>query len=157
LQDIRHASRTLWRNRGFTAAAIFILGVGIAASTGLFAVIDAVVLRPLPYAGADRIAMVRVAGPSGQPRPPEVSADEFRVLRTASTLEGAYIHGSFTKTLDGSPFPESVWIEDFSGNALTMLGVPPLLGRVFTEADAPIGTESQPVVVLTYPFWQRRF
>jgi len=157
LQDVRHATRTLWRNRGFTAAAVLILGVGIAASTGLFAVIDAVVLRPLPYAGADRIAMVRLAAPSGRPRPAEVSADQFRVLRTASTLDGAYIHGSFTKTLDGASFPESVWIEDFSGNALSMLGVPPLLGRVFTEADAPIGTESQPVVVLSYAFWQRRF
>jgi hypothetical protein len=77
--------------------------------------------------------------------------------RIASTLDGAYIHGSFTKTLGGTSFPESVWIEDFSGNALSMPGVQPLLGRVFGEADAPIGSEPQRVAVLTYRFWQHRF
>jgi putative ABC transport system permease protein len=111
----------------------------------------------VPYAGADRLAIVRLATTSGRPRPAIVNADEFRTLRTASTLDGAYIHGSFTKTVDGTSFPESVWIEDFSGNALAMLGVPPLVGRVFTETDVPIGAESQPVAVLTYTFWQRRF
>ncbi|MGV3570161.1 MAG: hypothetical protein ACO1PB_06140 [Ramlibacter sp.] len=63
-QDFRFAARMLWRNRGFAASAMLILTLGIAASTGLFAVIDAVVLHPLPYAGADRIARVRLR--SGQ-------------------------------------------------------------------------------------------
>src|SRR5579862_9050212 len=161
-QDVRFAARMVWRNRGFAASAILILTLGIAASTGLFAVIDAVVLHPLPYAGADRIAGVRLAAPPGQPHAAMVSADEFRVLRTASTLpasslDGAYIHGIFTRTLSGTSFPESVWIEEFSGNALTMLGVQPLLGRVFSEADAPIGSGPQRVAVLTYQYWQRRF
>jgi len=156
-QDFRFAARMLWRNRGFAASAMLILALGIAASTGLFAVIDAVVLHPLPYAGADRIAGVRLAAPSGPPQAATVSADEFRVLRTASTLDGPYIHGIFTRTLSGTSFPESVWIEEFSGNALSMLGVQPLLGRVFSEADAPTGSEPQRVAVLTYGFWQRRF
>jgi predicted permease len=147
----------LWRNRGFAASAALILALGMAASTGLFAVIDAVVLHPLPYAGADRIARVRLATPSGQPQAAMVTAEEFRVLRTASTLEGAYIQDSFTKTLGGTAFPESVWTDSFSGNAPSMLGVQPLLGRVFREADAPIGSEPQRVAVLTYPFWHRRF
>ena len=157
MQDFRFAARMLWRNRGFAASAMLILTLGIAASTGLFAVIDAVVLHPLPYAGADRIARVRLVTPSGQPQEAMVSADQFRVLRTASTLDGAYIHGIFTRTLGGTSFPESVWIEEFSGNALSMLGVQPLLGRVFSEADAPIGSEPQRVAVLTYQYWQRRF
>src|SRR5215475_2360995 len=127
MQDVRFAARMLWRNRGFAASAMLILTLGIAASTGLFAVIDAVVLHPLPYAGADRIARVRLVTPSGQPRAAMVSAVEFRALRAASTLDGAYIQGSFTKTLGGTSFPESVWIEDFSGNAPSMLGLPPLL------------------------------
>jgi predicted permease len=155
--DVRFATRTLWRNRGFAASAALILAFGMAASTGLFAVIDAVVLHPLPYAGADRLADVRLVTPSGRPRPAGASADEFRALQTASTLDGAYVHGSFTKALGGTSFPESVWIEDFSGNALALLGVQPLLGRVFSEADAPIGSEPQRVVVLAYRFWQRRF
>ena len=155
--DLRFAMRMLWRNRGFAASAMLILSLGIAASTGLFTVIDAVVLHPLPYAGADRLAHVRLVNPSGETRPAMVSAGEFRALRSASTLDGVYIHGGFTKTLAGTPYPESVWIEDFSGNAPAMLGIQPLLGRVFSEADAPIGSEPQRVVVLTQPFWQRRF
>src|SRR5579872_393119 len=156
-QDFRFAARMLGRNRGFAASAMLILTLGIAASTGLFAVIDAVVLHPLPYAGADRIARVRLVTPSGPTRAAMVNAGEFRALRTASTLDGAYIEGTFTKTLGGTPFPESVWIEEFSGNAPSMLGVQPLLGRVFTESDAPIGAEPQHVAMLTYGFWQRRF
>src|SRR5215472_13612749 len=156
-QDFRFAARMLWRNRGFTASAMLILSLGIAASTGLFAVIDAVVLHPLPYAGADRIAHVRLVTPSGQPQAAMVTADQFRALRTASTLEGVYILDSFTKTLGGTSFPESVWTDSFSGNAPSMLGIQPLLGRVFREADAPIGSEPQRVAVLTHRFWQRRF
>src|SRR6185436_4691556 len=122
-EDFRFASRMLWRNRGFAASAMLILSLGIAASTGLFAVIDTVVLHPLPYAGADRIARVRLVTPSGEPRAAMVSVDEFRALRTAATLDGAYIRDSFTKTLGGTSFPESVWTEYFSGNAPSMLGV----------------------------------
>jgi len=156
-QDFRFAARTLWRSRGFAASAILILTIGIAASTGLFAVLDAVVLHPLPYAGGDRLARVRLVPPAGRPRPAVVGAAELRVLRTASTLDDAYIEGGFTRTLGGAAVPESVGIEEFSGNALQMLGVQPVLGRVFTEADAPIGSEPQRVAVLTYQYWQLHF
>ncbi len=155
--DLRDAARNLRRNRGFAASAIAILAIGIAASTGLFAVVDAVVLHPLPYAGADRLARVQLLPPSGPVRPASVTADEFRALRQALTLDGAYIRDSFTKTLGGSAFPESVWTETYTGNALSLLGVQPVIGRVFTEADAPIGPEPRRVAVLTYRFWQRRF
>jgi len=156
-QDFRFAARMLSRNRGFAASATLILALGIAASTGLFAVIDAVVLHPLSYAGADRIARVRLVTPSGPPQAAMVTASQFRALRTASTLDGAYIQDSFTKTLGGTSFPESVWTDSLSGNAPSMLGVQPLLGRVFREADASIGSEPQRVAVLTYGFWRRRF
>ena len=156
-QDIRLAARMLWRNRGFAASAMLILAIGIAASTGLFAVIDAVVLHPVPYAGAERIADVRLLVPSGRPRAAMVTADEFRTLQAAATLDGAFIHESFTRTVAGTSFPESVSTELFSGNAPSMLGLQPLLGRVFTEADAPIGREPQRVVMLTDRFSQRRF
>src|SRR5207249_11950307 len=135
--DLRDAARTLRRNRGFAASAIAILAIGIAASTGLFAVVDAVVLHPLPYAGADRLARVQLLPPSGPVRRASVTADEFRALRQALTLDAAYIRESFTKTLGGSAFPESVWTESYTGNALSLLGVQPVIGRVFTEADAP--------------------
>jgi predicted permease len=155
--DLRDAARNLRRNRGFAASAIAILAIGIAASTGLFAVVDAVVLHPLPYAGADRLARVQLLPPSGPVRRASVTADEFGALRQALTLDAAYIRESFTKTLGGSAFPESVWTESYTGNALSLLGVQPVIGRVFTEADAPIGPDPPRVAVLTYRFWQRRF
>ena len=155
--DLRDAARNLRRNRGFAASAIAILGIGIAASTGLFAVVDAVVLHPLPYAGADRLARVQLLPPSGPVRRAAVTADEFRALRRASTLDGAFVRESFTKTLGGSAFPESVWTEYYTGNALSLLGVQPVIGRVFTEAEATIGPDPPRVAVLTYRFWQRRF
>src|SRR5207248_823207 len=136
---------------------VLMLAVGIAASTGLFAVVDALVLHPFPYLGADRIARVRVLSPSGRPRPARLTADEFNALRHASTIDDAYIVDGFTMTLTGAEFPESVSYQYFSGNALLLLGAQPVVGRVFTEADAPIGKTPQPVVVLTYRFWQRHF
>ena len=155
--DLRDAARNLRRHRGFAASAITILAIGIAASTGLFAVVDAVVLHPLPYAGADRLARVQLLPPSGPVRQASVTADEFRALRQTPTLDAAYLRESFTKTLGGSAFPESVWTESYTGNALPLLGMQPVIGRVFTEADAPIGPDPPRVAVLTYRFWQRRF
>jgi len=156
-QDFRHATRTLRRNGAFTASAVVILAAGIAASTGLFAVVDAMVLHPLPYAAADRLARVRVVPSSGSPRLASVTAAEFLEVRRSPTLDGAYIKDSFTKTLSATPFPESVWTEYYTGNALTMLGIQPAAGRVFSEAEVPVGSEPPRVAVLTYRFWQRHF
>src|SRR4029077_17617931 len=79
------------------------------------------------------------------------------MLRQAPTLDGAYIDESFTKTLAGSEFPESVWTEYYTGNALPLLGAQPVIGRVFTEAEAPVGMPPRPVALLTYHFWPRLF
>src|SRR4029079_3604681 len=68
-----------------------------------------------------------------------------------------YIRDSFTKTLGGTAFPESVWTEYYTGNALTLLGVQPALGRLFNDAEAPIGRSPARVAVLTHRFWQRHF
>src|SRR6187200_1904504 len=141
IQDVGYAARSLWRSRGFAVSAVLILAIGIAASTGLFAVVDAVVLHPLPYIGADRVVRVRLLPASGPARPAMVNADEFLAMQRASTLDGAYIRDSFTKTLGGTSFPESVWTEYYTGNALTMLGVQPILGRVFTDREVPVGPQ----------------
>ena len=59
------------------------------------------------------------------------------------------------RLLRGDAFPESVWTEYYTGNALPLLGVRPLIGRVFEEADAPVGSQPQHVAVLSSQFWQR--
>ena len=157
LQDIRHATRSLWGSRGFAASAFLILTVGITASTGLFAVLDILVLHPLPYADADRLARVQLVSSSGRPRRAPVTTAEFLALRRASTLDAVYSTDAFTKTLEGGEFPESVTAAFYTGNALSVLGVRTLIGRVFTETDAPIGRPSQRVALLSEPFWQRHF
>lgn len=157
IQDVGYAARSLWRSRGFAVSAVLILAIGIAASTGLFAVVDAVVLHPLPYIGADRVVRVRLLPASGPARPAMVNADEFLAMQRASTLDGAYIRDSFTKTLGGTSFPESVWTEYYTGNALTMLGVQPILGRVFTDREVPVGPQPPRVALVTHRFWQRHF
>jgi len=157
MQDLHDAARNMWRNRGFASAAIAILAIGIAASTGLYAVVDAFVLHPLPYTAAERLADVRLRPPSGPPRLAMVTADEFLAIRRASTLDGAYLRDGFTKTLGGASFPESVWVEHYTGNAPSLLGMQPIIGRMFTEADAPIGGEPSRVAVLSHGFWQRHF
>jgi predicted permease len=157
MQDFRHALRSLRRNPGFTAAAVIILTTGIAASTGLFTLVNALVLNPLPYDGAERLARVRVVPPSGPTRAVELTADELLQLRAATTVEFAYVKADFTATLNGASFPESVWVDYYTGDALSRLGPRPLLGRVFTEAEAPIGRAPERVAVLTYRFWQRQF
>ena len=123
LSDIRYAVRTFRRDPGFAISAVLILAIGIVASTSLFAVLDAMVLHPFPYAGADRLARVQLLPPSGPVRRASVTADEFRALRQASTLDGAYSREGFTKTLGGGVFPESVSTDRYTGNALALLGV----------------------------------
>jgi predicted permease len=157
LHDVRYAVWMLWRNRGFAASAIATLTVGIAASTGLFAVLDVLVLHPLPYADADRLARVQLVSSSGRPRQAPVTTAEFLALRRAPTLDAVYATDAFTKNLEGGEFPESVSAAFYSGNALSVLGVRTVIGRVFTEADAPIGVPPQRVALLSEPFWHRHF
>ena len=72
-------------------------------------------------------------------------------------MDGAFVSNSWDMTLSGRDLPEAVRTQSLSASGLTVLGVPPLLGRVFTEADGPAGEQPQRVVVLTYRFWQRHF
>jgi len=86
-----------------------------------------------------------------------VTTADFLALRHASTLDAVYSTDGFTKNLEGGEFPESVSAAFYTGNALSVLGVRTLIGRVFTEADAPIGVPPQRVAVLSEQFWQRHF
>src|SRR5439155_12499734 len=72
-------------------------------------------------------------------------------------FDGAFAWNTYDMTLAGEDFPETVRTQYFSANGLNVLGVPPLLGRVFNEADGPAGEQARRVVVLTYRFWQRHF
>src|SRR6187401_2344103 len=155
-RDLRYALRTFGRNPGFAATAVVSLAVGIAAATGPFSIVNAALLNPFPFADINRIVRLDMID-KGKPRGLGVPARQLVALQHSDVLDGAFVSNTWEMTLTGQDLPESVRTQYFSANALNVLGVPPLLGRVFNEADGPAGQQPQRVVVLTYRFWQRHF
>src|SRR5256885_87098 len=154
--DLRYALRIFRRSPGSTATAVVSLAVGIAAATGLFSIVNAALLNPFPFADVNRIVRLDMID-KGKPRGLGVTARQLVALQHSDVLDGAFVSNTWEMTLTGQDLPEAVRTQYFSANALNVLGVPPLLGRVFNEADGPAGEQPQPVVVLTYRFWQRHF
>ncbi|MQA91164.1 MAG: FtsX-like permease family protein [Gemmatimonas sp.] len=152
VQNLRYAMRTLRRNPGFTAIAVITLGIGIGANTAVFSIVDAVLLRPLPYAAPDRLVSVKNRW-EGETRG-MVSPDEFFDYREqvgAFEAVGAYGFGMMNLTGDGEP--ERVRNGFVTSDVLPLLSEPHV-GRVFTaEEQRPFSD----LVVLSYGLWQRRF
>ena len=155
-QDLRYALRTFRRSPGFAATAVVSLAVGIAAATGVFSVVNAALLNPFPFADINRIVRLDM-NDKGKPRGLSVTARQLVALQHSDVFDGAFAWNTWEMTLTGQGLPEVVRTQYFSANGLNVLGVPPLLGRVFNEADGPAGEQPQRVVVLTYRFWQRHF
>jgi predicted permease len=155
-RDTRYAVRTVRRSPGFAATAVVSLAVGIAAATGVFSVVNATLLNPFPFADINRIVRLDM-NDKGKLRGLFVTARQLVALQHSEVLDGTFALNTWVMTLTGQDLPEAVGTQHFSANGLTVLGVPPLLGRVFDEADGPAGEQPQPVVVLTYRFWQRHF
>ncbi len=154
--DLRYALRIFRRSPGFAATAVVSLAVGIAAATGLFSIVNAALLNPFPFADINRIVRLDMID-KGKPRGLFVTARQLVALQHSDVLDGAFASNTWEMTLTGQDLPEAVPTQYFSANGLNVLGVPPLLGRVFNEADGPAGEQPQRVVVLTYRFWQRHF
>ena len=155
-QDVRYALRIFRRSPGFAATAVVSLAVGIAGATGLFSIVHAALLNPFPFFDSHRIVEIGVLD-KGKPRELVITGRQLVALQKSEVLDGAFVSNSWDMTLSGRDVPEAVRTRSLSASALTVLGVPPLLGRVFTEADGPAGEQPQRVVVLTYRFWQRHF
>jgi predicted permease len=155
-QDLRYALRTFRRSPGFAAMAVVSLAAGIAAATGLFSVVNAALLNPFPFADIDQIVTLDTIY-KGKPGGLSITVRELVALQQSDVLEGAFAQNGWPMTLTGRGVPESVPTRHFSGDGLNVLGVPPLLGRVFNGADGPAGEQPQRIVVLTYRFWQRHF
>jgi predicted permease len=154
--DLRYALRSYRRSPGFAATAVVSLAIGIAAATGMFSIVNAALLNPFPFAGINRIVRLDMID-NGKPRGLSVTARQLVALQHSDVLDGAFASNNWEMTLTGRGLPEAVPTQYFSANGLDVLGVPPLLGRVFNEADGPAGEQPQRVVVLTYRFWQRHF
>ena len=154
--DLRYAVRIFRRSPGFAATAVVSLAVGIAAATGVFSVVSAALLNPFPFADINRIVRIDIID-KGKPRGLGVTARQLVALQHSDVFDGAFAYNTYDMTLAGEDFPETVRTRYLSATSLNVLGVPPLLGRVFNEADGPAGEQPQRVVVLTYRFWQRHF
>ncbi len=154
--DLRYALRTFRRSPGFAATAVVSLAVGIAAATGLFSIVHAALLDPSPFTDSERLVRVGMLD-KGRPRDLAVTGRELVALQQSDVLDGAFVSTAWDMTLSGGDLPESVRTQFLSASGLNVLGVPPLLGLVFNEADGPVGEHPQRVVVLTYRFWQRHF
>src|SRR6476620_5840426 len=155
-QDLRYALRTFRRSPGFAGTAVASLAVGIAAATGVFSIVNAALLNPFPFADINRIVRLGMTD-KGKPRGLSVTTRELVALQASDVFDGAFAWNTYDMTLAGEDFPETVRTQYFSANGLTVLGVPPLLGRVFNEADGPAGEQARRVVVLAYRFWKRHF
>ena len=155
-RDLRYALRTFRRSPAFAAIVVVSLAVGIAAAAGLFSIVNAALLNPFPFADINRIVRLDMID-KGKPRGLFVTARQLVALQHSDVFDGAFASNGWQMTLTGQGLPEAVGTEEFSANGLNVLGVPPLLGRVFDEADGPAGEQARRVVVLTYGFWQRHF
>ena len=157
LQDIRYALRQLWNHPGFALTAILSLALGIGATISVFSIIYAVLMNPWPYQGADRIANISLLDKSGNGQGYGLNGPQTRELAQAKSLEYVVAFDGWNLTITGSDVPEDVQALYFTGNVFQMLGVPAMLGRYFVPADAPIGQDPQPVIVLSNKFWMHHY
>jgi putative ABC transport system permease protein len=154
LHDLRYAFRTLLRSPGFALTAILVTALGIGATTAAFSVADFVLLRPLPFADPARLVKLWEFPPGGgrfELSPPNYR--DYRAQNRAFASMGAFHNTSVNLVGQGEP-------QRLTGSALTaevlpILGVKPLLGRSFSDADERAGTDGN--VILSYGLWQRHF
>jgi putative ABC transport system permease protein len=153
-RDVAYAARLLWRTPGFTAIALVTLGLGIGANTAIFSVLNAVLLRPLPYSAPERLAMIGDRGPDGAAG--NVGYTTFLDWRDRShSFEEMALVRSWTPTLISNGEPERISGMRVSANFFHMLGVRPALGRDFrSDEDTPSAWR---LVMLSDGLWRRRF
>jgi putative ABC transport system permease protein len=156
-QDARYALRLLAKTPRFTLTAVLSLALGIGATTAVFSVIHAVLISPYPYAGADRMVRVLAEDRSGVPRNFFLTGAQLQEFRQLNSVDAALGQVNWEFSTTGSDLPEDVRAVFFTPNASGYFGVPALLGRGLLPSDAPEGQDPQPVVVLSFSFWKRRF
>ena len=154
MRELRVAFRSLIKQPWFAAVAILTIALGVGANSAIFSVVDAVILRPLPFADPDRVVMINER--TSQFPTISVSAENFRdVCAQASSFEtcGAFRNSTFNVS-DGVE-PQRTAGKMLTANVLGMLGVSPIVGRTFTPAEDKPGAES--VALLSYGLWKSRF
>jgi putative ABC transport system permease protein len=155
LQDVRFALRLLAKRPSFAAVAILTLALGIGAATSIFTVVEAVLLRPLPFTEPGRLVFLQIRGADGDDYPlPDTDVIAWRERNEAfSSL--AVIDGGQGVALTGAGDAERIVVFNVTDRFFATLGVAPLAGRTFEAGEDRPGAPK--AIVLSYPFWQRRF
>ena len=154
LQDLRYSLRVLRQSPAFSAVAILTLALGIGATSAIFSVVNAVLLKPLPYRGAERLVLVRQQIPEFGLQPMRVAAPDTVEYRKSEVFEEAGAMQNRVCDLSGEGGPEQVTRGRVSASLFPMLGVAPLDGRLFSEDEERLRSR---LVLLSYGLWQRRY
>lgn len=159
LQDLRYTLRTLRRDAGFTVFAILIVGLGIGASSTIFSIVNAVLLRPLPFQDPDRLVWIAnhdSSGLSGQTTQVDHLLDLREHNRSFTDIAGYFsFYGVGDNKLTGQGEPERLSGVPVSANFFQLLGVQPRLGRLFTAEECK--WNGPKAVLLSDGLWRRRF
>ena len=155
LKDVRFGARMLMKNPGFSLVAVIALALGIGANTAIFSVVNAVLLRPLPFKDPDRLMLIRE---TKLPQFPEFSVAPGNFLdwqKQNSVFEQMAAINTSPFNLIGTGEPERLQGQRVTDGFFAMLGAQPQLGRVFMSEEDQPGHNN--VVILSHGLWQRRF
>ena len=155
-QDVRYGLRSLYKSPGFAAIAVAALALGIGCSVAIFTVVNAVLLRPLPYSDPDRLVMIFEGIPRAFSGPIGFSPPDFAYLQQ-QTLSSVFEVAAFSNKqyeLSGVAEPERLTGARVSPSLFSILGVRPALGRAFTREDDQPGRN---LVILSNGLWRRKF
>jgi len=157
IQDIRYGLRSLWKRPGFTAVALITLALGIGANTAIFSLINAVLIRPLPFREPDRLVWSWGNIRNGGNRASVSPLDYLDYRRQNRTFEefAAMISVPLSANLTGGGEPQRLTAAGVTGNFFQALGVQPALGRTLMLENESTGRDQ--VAVLSYGLWQKRF
>jgi putative ABC transport system permease protein len=158
LQDVRFGLRQLRRNPAFSAVAVVTLALGIGANTAIFSVVNAILLKPLPYRNPGRIVMLWTDNASanlGFHELPPAPPDLLHWRKDAASFEQITAFRSRQADLSGEGDLERVGGVQVTANFFSLLGVAPFLGRAFSTDEEQPGNDK--VVVISHGLWQRRF
>ena len=155
LRDIRYGVRSLLKRPGFTAIALVALALGIGANTAIFSLVNAVLLRPLPFAEPDRLVWVWGNIKNGGNRASVSPLDFLDYRQQNSTFEEFAASMQLRLNYTGGSEPERLEANGVTGNYFQALGAKPAFGRTFLLENEKPGNDQ--VAVLSYSFWQKRF
>lgn len=156
IQNVRYSLRQLRKSPGFTAVAVITLTLGIGANTAIYSVVNAVLLRALPYKDSDRLALIWSRDRQGGDDRDQLSYTDIEEYRTHNhTLQNVVAFGDWNAVFGGPGAPERIPGMQVGDGYFSLMGVQPLLGREFLPEEQIEGKDQ--VVILGYGLWQRRF